>query len=105
MKKLVPVSLLAAGLLAGCMWVPVDEGGYGAVEAPALPPVVVLETEPYYSYSGYYYFYDHDNWSYSRSRGGPWRPLPRERWPGEVHIRGGWGGAHDRGAEHEHERE
>ncbi len=90
MKKIalaaVPAAvLIAAFLFAACMVGPGYRGD--VVVAPALPSVVILEDEPYYYYGGYYYFYEGDRWRYSNSRGGPWRDLPRDRYPGEVRFK------------------
>ena len=89
MKKLLflaPVVLAAA--LAGCaVYAPGPPGG-AVVIAPPLPPVVVFDTEPVYTYQGYYYFYDNGRWFYSPTRTGRHYFLPRNRWPGEVRWRG-----------------
>lgn len=84
MRKFLMVELLAAGLLAGCMVGPGPRGSGAVVVVPALPSIVVLETEPYYQQGGYFYFYRGDSWSYSRSKSGPWVELPRDRYPREV---------------------
>lgn len=75
--------LLAALLLPACVVAPAPGADY--VVAPALPVIVELDVVPYY-YGGYYYYYHpHDHhWSYSRSRTGPWRELPRDRYPKEI---------------------
>lgn len=80
--------LLASLLLAGCVVAPVDHG-QAVVVAPALPPVVELDVYPYYFYGGfYYYYYEHDHvWRYSRNKSGPWRELPRDRYPHEIRYR------------------
>jgi hypothetical protein len=65
--------------------------------APALPAVVVLDVEPYYYHSGYYYYYHNDSWGYSKARGGPWRDLPRSRWPKETRHKGHHDRGHERG--------
>lgn len=88
MSKLLMVNLLAVVLLAGCMIGPGPHGSGGIVVVPALPALVVLETEPYYQHGGYFYFYQNDRWSYSNSRGGPWIDLPRDRYPKEVRFKG-----------------
>jgi hypothetical protein len=86
MKALVFVMLFAS-LLTACVVVPGPHGE--AVLAPALPPVVVLQNEPYYSYRGYHYWYHNDGWYYSRSRDSrSWQPLPRDRYPREFTYRG-----------------
>jgi hypothetical protein len=81
------VALLAAPLLTACVVVP-DRHGDGFAIAPALPLVVELGVEPYYYHSGYYYYYSNNNWSYSNAKTGPWRELPRDRYPREVRSRG-----------------
>ena len=93
MKRLSIAVLFAGILLAGCM---VGHGyrGSATVVVPALPSVVVLETEPYYFYSGYHYHYQNDRWYYSNARSGPWVELPRDRYPKEVRFKGR---DHDRG--------
>jgi hypothetical protein len=83
---------LAALFLGACVVAP---AGPGYVMAPALPVVVELGVEPYYYHSGFYYYYHDDRWSYSNARTGPWRELPRDRYPREVRFRDRPGG-HDR---------
>ncbi len=100
MKHLVLVALCVLFMLTGCVIAPAPPG-YEVEVAPPLPPVVELGVEPYYFHGGYYYFYDHDQWRYSRSRGGPWRELPRSHWPKEIRRQGG----EHRGGEHMHEHE
>ena len=86
MKKIMPAILFAAILLAACA---VRTGYRGeAVIVPALPSVVVLESEPYYFYGNYHYHYRNDRWYYSNSRSGPWTDLPRDRWPKETRFKG-----------------
>ena len=87
MKKIMPGVLFAAFLLAACVVRPGYRGE--AVIVPILPPIVVLEAEPYYFYSGYHYYYRDDRWYYSTSRSGPWTDLPRDRWPKETRFKGG----------------
>ena len=78
------------------------------VAVPVLPPVVVLETRPYYVYGGYYYYWDshRDSWAYSRSNRGPWYQLPRSHYPERFQYHGQWhegrgrGGGHDRDDDH-----
>lgn len=99
MRKMPYAALLTALVLAACVVVP-EHSGHDHVIAPALPGVVILDVEPYYFHGGFYYHYHGDRWSYSRERAGPWRDLPRDRYPGEVRYknRGGWdkGRGHDR---------
>jgi hypothetical protein len=93
---------LLAALLAGCVVTPAYGPDYAV--APALPFVVELGVEPYYVHDGFFYYYherDH-RWSYSRDRAGPWKDLPRDRYPREIryHDRDSY---RDRGErEHEH---
>jgi len=103
MKRLLLVDLIAVILLAGCMVGP-GPGGYGVVVVPALPAIVVLESEPYYQQSGFYYYYQNDRWSYSHSRGGPWVELPRDRYPKEVRFKDR-DGNQGRGEKHGHDKE
>ena len=88
MFRLPIAALLAALLLSAC----VVEPGYGdrddLVIAPALPGVVILDADPYYYQHGFYYYYHDDSWSYSHDRHGPWRDLPRDRYPGQVRFKG-----------------
>jgi hypothetical protein len=81
------VALLAALLLPGCVVAPAHHGGPDVVVAPALPVVVELGVEPYYYHGGFYYYYHDRAWSYSRERAGPWRDLPRDRYPREIRYR------------------
>lgn len=74
---------LATLLLGACVVAPAP----GYVVAPALPVVVELGVEPYYYHGGFYYYYHDDRWSYAQDRGGPWRDLPRDRYPREVRLR------------------
>ncbi len=86
MKKLWFTLLLAVLLCTGCL---VTAGPRGASIgiAPPLPAVVELE-DPYYVQGDFYYYYDNDRWYYSRSQGGPWIDLPRDRYPREVRRKG-----------------
>ena len=85
-KKIMVAGLLAPILIAGCLVVPGPRGG-GVAVVPFLPPIVVLDTEPYYAHGGYYYYYRNDGWAYSHSRSGPWVDLPRDHYPREVRYR------------------
>lgn len=89
MKRILVSALAAAALLTACAVVPAGRGYHsdGVVIAPILPPLVVLDVEPYYFYSGYHYHYTNDRWLYSRSRTGPWFNLPRDRFPREVRFK------------------
>jgi hypothetical protein len=72
------------------------------VEVPALPPMVVLETRPYYGYGGYHYYWDanRDFWLYSRSNRGPWYQLPRSHYPERFQYKGEWHEGRGHGREH-----
>lgn len=87
MHKMLYVALLTTLLLPACVVVPAHGPGY--VVAPALPLVVELGVEPYYFHSGFYYYYhDQDRrWSYSHARTGPWKELPRDRYPREIRFK------------------
>ena len=95
MYRMLFVALLAALLLTACVVAPAGRGP-AYVVAPALPLIVELGAEPYYYHSGFYYYYHGNRWSYSHSRKGPWRALPRDRYPREVRHRGR-GDRHDNG--------
>ncbi len=86
MKKLWFTFLLAALLCTGC-FVAAGPHGAGIGIAPPLPIVVELE-DPYYNHRDFHYYYNNDRWFYSRSRGGPWIDLPRDRYPKEVRRKG-----------------
>lgn len=92
-KRIVLAGALLGGLVTGCLFVP-DRRGEAVYLAPPLPPVVVFDSEPYYVQAGYHYHYNNSAWYYSRSRGGPWSTLPRDRYPREVRFK-------DRGSGHE----
>jgi hypothetical protein len=97
------LTALAVVLLAGCIVVPGRRGGLEFV--PPLPPLVVLESEPYYQQGEYHYYYHGDRWSYSRSRNGPWTELPRDRYPKEVRFKGrGQDQGREDGREHDQRR-
>lgn len=102
------VALLAAPLLTACVVAPPQQGHeYGYAVAPALPVVVELGVEPYYYHGGYYYYYVNNNWRYSNAKAGPWRELPRDRYPREVRFQGrgqGQGNDHDKGHGNDHNR-
>jgi hypothetical protein len=99
MHRMLYAALLAALLPTACYVVPADSD---YVVAPALPVVVELGVEPYYYHGGFHYYYhDHDHrWDYSRSRAGPWKALPKNRYPREIrykdHDGRGRGGDRDR---------
>lgn len=98
MKKILVTALIGASLLAACVVAPSGRhgrGGQGGVMiAPLLPSVVVFDAEPYYYQEGYHYHYVNNTWYYAKSRNGPWRDLPRDRYPREVKYKGR-GGGHD----------
>jgi hypothetical protein len=78
--------LIATLLLPACVVAPAHGPDY--VVAPALPVIVELEVAPYY-HGGYYYLYHHRDrsWSYARSRSGPWKVLPPDRYPREIRYK------------------
>lgn len=78
--------LLVTCMLSGCYIVP-GPHGEGVSIVPALPAVLVLDTEPYYYQGGYHYYYHDNAWFYARSRSGPWVALPRDRYPHETRYR------------------
>ncbi len=93
----IPMAAFPLLLLTACVPYYVDysgtyEPGPVVVEAPILPPLVVLETRPYYAYRGYYYYWDNDRdfWLYSRTGRGPWYQLPRSHYPDRFQYRGRW---------------
>ncbi len=110
MKRLaLMLAALPLLLLGACVPYYVDysgpyEPGPAVVEAPVLPPVVVLETRPYYGYGGFYYYWDADRdaWLYSRGNRGPWYRLPPSHYPERFQYRGRW---HERGEGRERGRE
>lgn len=86
MDKRLFAPLLATLLLPACVVAPAHGPDY--VVAPALPVIVELDVVPYY-YGGYYYYYHHRDrsWSYARSRNGPWKVLPPDRYPREIRYK------------------
>jgi len=86
MKTIYAVCLLAL-VLTGCFLAPRRGGGLEVI--PILPPIVEIDEQSHYEQEGYHYFYLNDRWYYSNARDGERRELPRERWPREVHRRGG----------------
>jgi hypothetical protein len=99
MKKILSLSVVAVALMAACAVVPSGRHGELAL-IPLLPPLVVLDTEPYYFQGGVHYYYSNDAWYYSKSRSGPWTDLPRGHYPKETRYKGreggqGWGRDHD----------
>lgn len=109
MRRTALAPLLAALLLAGCVVAPADHD-QALVVAPALPAVVEFDVYPYYFYGGFYYFYhEHDHaWRYARSKGGPWRDLPRDRYPHEIRYKyhsDGDDGRYDRDRDRDRDRD
>jgi hypothetical protein len=100
MFRMLYAAVFAALLLSACVVAPTGHGP-GYVVAPALPLIVELGVEPYYYHSGYYYYYHHKRWSYARARNGPWRELPRDRYPREIRYKGR-GHGHDGGHDHDY---
>src|SRR5690349_3236345 len=86
-------ALLASALMGGCVVAPGPD--YSEDVAPPLPAVVDLDEGNYYYYGHHHYRYDGDRWHWANDRGGPWRDLPRDRWPREVRHEGTSG--HERG--------
>jgi hypothetical protein len=86
MKRISLAVLLGVFLFVGCVVGPGPRGS-AVVVVPALPSIVVLESEPYYYQGGYHYNYRGDRWYYSNSRSGPWEELPRDRYPREVRYK------------------
>lgn len=86
MKRILISMLIVGSLLTACVVAPGGRGG-GVIIAPLLPPVVVLDVEPYYFYGDFHYHYLNDRWFYSKSRRGPWAELPRDRYPREVRFK------------------
>lgn len=93
MKKAMFTTGLATMILSGCVMAPYPPDGT-VMMAPPLPSVVWLDTGPYYYNGGYTYYYQNRVWLYSNHRNGPWRDLPRERYPREVRHRDGDSGQH-----------
>ena len=88
---------LATMMLSGCLMAPYPPDG-SVMMAPPLPSVVWMDTGPYYYNGGSTYYYQTRVWHYSNHKEGPWRTLPRDRYPREVRHRDGDGGEHrDRG--------
>jgi len=91
MKKIFVAILLGVSLLAACAVVPVGRGHHhnaGVAIVPILPPLVVLEAQPYYFYNGFHYHYVDGSWFYAKSKNGPWAALPRDHYPKEVRFKG-----------------
>jgi hypothetical protein len=92
MNKSLIAAPLVALLLSACVVAPPGRGpgvGIGiGLSVPALPLVVELGSDPYYSHGGYTYYYDNDRWRYADSRAGPWVDLPRSLYPRETRFRG-----------------
>jgi len=84
MKKIWFGLLFAVFMLTACVVVPGHQGG--VVIAPPLPAIVEL-ADPYYFYGDFHYYYHGDRWSYSKSKRGPWKDLPRDRYPRETRFK------------------
>jgi hypothetical protein len=102
-SRIIPAAAFGLLLIAGCVPYYADyprayEPTPTVVEVPVLPPQVILETRPYYTYRGYHYYWhpDHNVWLYSHARKGPWYRLPRSHYPQRFQYKGRW---------HEGERE
>jgi hypothetical protein len=102
MQRMFYAALLTVLLLSGCVVAPAHHGGPDVIVAPALPVVVELGVEPYYFHSGFYYYYHDHAWSYSRERAGPWRDLPRDRYPREIRYKDR---EHDRDRDRDRDRD
>lgn len=87
-KRILWAALVVPFMLAGCLLVPGPRAGRADV-VPILPPLVVLDAEPYYVHDGYHYHYRNDGWYYAHARSGPWIALPRDHYPREVKYRDG----------------
>lgn len=93
---------LATMMLSGCLMAPYPPDG-SVMMAPPLPSVVWMDTRPYYYNGGYTYYYQNRVWHYSNHKEGPWRTLPRDRYPREVKHRDGDSGQHrERGHGQDH---
>lgn len=106
MKKGLLTLVFAACACISCA-ATVGYHGAGVAIAPPLPATVVM-VEPYYAHGGYHYYHHDDKWYYSRSKGGHWADLPRDRYPKEVRYKGNgeggrWGDGRSRGREREWE--
>lgn len=87
MNRTLISALFVVSLLTACVVVPGGRHG-GPVLVPLLPPLVMLDAEPYYFQGGFHYHYNNGSWLYSTSRSGPWIDLPRGHYPKEVRFRG-----------------
>jgi hypothetical protein len=85
-ERLRHAPLLATLMLSACVVAPAYGPDY--VVAPALPVIVELDVVPYYHGGYYYYYHHHDHrWTYSKSNTGPWRELPKDRYPREIRYK------------------
>lgn len=100
MKKFFLPLIFSALMCLSCV-ATVGPHGSSITIAPPLPLVVEL-MDPYYVYGGFNYYYNNDRWYYSRSQGGPWIDLPRDRYPKEVRHKGK---DHDKGKGWKHGRD
>ncbi|NTV14178.1 MAG: hypothetical protein HGA96_09665 [Desulfobulbaceae bacterium] len=100
MKRILIAAFILVSLVSACAVVPAGRPGELMV-VPLLPPLVLLDAEPFYFHGGFYYHYSNDAWSYSRSKGGPWNDLPRDHYPKEVRYLGNEGrGERDHDRDH-----
>lgn len=99
MKRMLVLSVVLVALLTACVVAPGGRRG-GVALVPLLPPLVVLDVEPYYFQDGYHYHYSDGSWLYATSRSGPWTDLPRDRYPKEVRFKGREG-AREKGRDHD----
>ncbi len=104
MHRMPIAALLAALLLSACYVAPAHRGP-DYVVAPALPVIVELGVEPYYHHSGFYYYYHDHNWSYSHAKTGPWKRLPRDRYPREIRYKDRDGRNWDRDRDRDSDRD
>ena len=96
MKNRIFTTLMSMLLLTGVAFGRIN---VSVVLVPPLPVVVELDAGNHYYQNGYYYYHRGDVWQYSKYRHGPWRHLPRDRYPREVryknHDHGERGYGHD----------
>jgi hypothetical protein len=99
MKRMMLLSFVAVALLTACVVAPGGRRG-GVALVPLLPPLVVLDVEPYYFQDGFHYHYTNGSWFYATSRSGPWTDLPRDHYPREVRFKEN-AGERDRGRDND----
>jgi hypothetical protein len=82
------IAFISAFLVTGCaIGFSGGHRGRSMIIVPALPTIVEIDADQYYSQNGYYYRYQGNVWVYSESRLGPWSPLPRSHYPREVRYK------------------